>query len=730
MLRTMKLGTKMICAFLLMAAITLGLGGIGYWGAVESSRAVGELGLNRMPSVESLGRIDAAQSDIDSAENALLCREIDLATRQEKYNAFANAWKRIDEAWKVYEPLPQTAEEAEVWEKFVPAWNAWKADHQEYVKLCREYDQYVEAGFKANAVYDRMTEQALVTNAKSFAPAFELLGRIVDLYTSKNNSATTQPAAAGRQETVDRVDYLTVQSLSVIREAQTAIDGAENALLSRLIHVDKRKEYYDAIAAAWKRADEAWKVYEALPQTTEEAALWKKFVSAWEAWRKDDEQYLRLSREYDAFVESGFKADAVYRKMTERALVLNARTFGVAAELLGRLTDINAKASRDTTSEAVAQAAFIKGFNLIAAMAGVVVSITLGVVITRGITKPINRIIEGLAAGAEQTNSAAMQVSAASQSLAQGASEQAAAIEETSSSLEEMSSMTRQNAGNAQQANSLMDEAKALVGHGQESMNRLNAAIEEIKKSADQTAKIVKTIDEIAFQTNLLALNAAVEAARAGDAGKGFAVVAEEVRNLAQRAGEAARNTSALIEGSVRNAENGVAVAGETAQALQEITASAQKVSALISEIAGATQEQSQGIGQVTTAVGQMDQVTQQNAANAEESASASEELSAQAEQLNSMVQELTALVQGSAAARHRTQAVGRVATGRARAAGASATPASSAAPARSGARLAKTRSLSPADKLIHRNLIAPDEEPQAEKAVAPAPGEEELAKF
>jgi methyl-accepting chemotaxis protein len=256
-----------------------------------------------------------------------------------------------------------------------------------------------------------------------------------------------------------------------------------------------------------------------------------------------------------------------------------------------------------------------------------------------------------------------------------------------------MSSMTKQNAGNAQQASTLMGESNQLVSQGQESMGRLSSAIQEIKKSSDETAKIVKTIDEIAFQTNLLALNAAVEAARAGDAGKGFAVVAEEVRNLAQRAGEAARNTATLIEGSVKNAENVVGVAGETAKSLEEITTSSQKVSSLVNGIAAASSEQSQGIDQVSTAVGQMDQVTQQNAANAEESASASEELNAQAEQLKGMVSELIALVRGGSA-------VGTY--------GSSADFATHhATRAAAAAKQSKRPAMTPTDELIHENLIA-----------------------
>jgi methyl-accepting chemotaxis protein len=279
------------------------------------------------------------------------------------------------------------------------------------------------------------------------------------------------------------------------------------------------------------------------------------------------------------------------------------------------------------------------------AIAGI--ALVTAMLISLRIARPINRVIRGLTEGADQVSSASDQISRASQQVAQGTSEQASDIEETSSSLEEIASMTKQNASHAGEANGLMSEVSGLFNKGRKTMDRLSASIEEIKRSSDSTSKIVKTIDEIAFQTNLLALNAAVEAARAGDAGKGFAVVAEEVRNLAQRAGEAARNTAALIEGAVKNADQGVSVASEAAKDLREISASVQKVSDLVSEIAAASKEQAQGIEQVATAVARMNQVTQSNAANAEESASASKELNAQAEQVNSMIQELVAVVGG-----------------------------------------------------------------------------------
>ena len=257
----------------------------------------------------------------------------------------------------------------------------------------------------------------------------------------------------------------------------------------------------------------------------------------------------------------------------------------------------------------------------------------------------INKIVDAFEDALQRVSAPVAQVAAASseinegsQKLAEGASTQASSIEQISASLEQMSSMTTQNADNAIQANNLSKEALESADRGNSAMERMEEAIGKIKASSDETAKIVKTIDEIAFQTNLLALNAAVEAARAGDAGKGFAVVAEEVRSLAQRSAEAAKNTASLIEGAVKNADGGVSINEEVRAILSDIVEGSKKVNDLISEIAAASKEQSDGIKQVNDAVGAMDKVTQDNSANSEESAAAATELSSQAGELDELL--------------------------------------------------------------------------------------------
>jgi methyl-accepting chemotaxis protein len=268
--------------------------------------------------------------------------------------------------------------------------------------------------------------------------------------------------------------------------------------------------------------------------------------------------------------------------------------------------------------------------------------------LSQGITKRINTIINNLTNEANQTAAASELLTATSQQLSDGNTLQASSIEETSATLQEIATMFRQNYANIQQTRSLSELTKEAAEDGNGEMQEMINVISEIKKSSDRIANIIKVIDDIAFQTNILALNAAIEAARAGDAGVGFAVVAEEVRNLAGRSAQAAKDTSAMIEANIELSANGVSITEKIKEALSEITAQAKKVNLLMDEIVAASQEQSQGIDQVNKAIVQIETVTQQNSANAEETAATSEELSKQAQNMREITRQLSEMVNGT----------------------------------------------------------------------------------
>lgn len=252
----------------------------------------------------------------------------------------------------------------------------------------------------------------------------------------------------------------------------------------------------------------------------------------------------------------------------------------------------------------------------------------------------LTQVMHTVRCASDEISAGSMQVAESSSDLANGATKQAAALQEIAASMTEMNEQTRNNAENAAAANNLAGGFKQAAVDGNQQMQGMVRAMEDINTSAQDISKIIKVIDEIAFQTNLLALNAAVEAARAGQHGKGFAVVAEEVRNLAARSAKAAQETTILIEGSVEKANNGAQIADQTAESLDKIVEGVTKVTDLVAEIAAASHEQSLGISQVNEGLQQLDEVNQRSTSTAEESAAISEELSAQTAELHRMLQQ------------------------------------------------------------------------------------------
>jgi len=433
-----------------------------------------------------------------------------------------------------------------------------------------------------------------------------------------------------------------IQALLSLNEAQLTVDSLEKAMLNPNLSEEELQSQYPKFEMLWKRIDSEIKNYLDLPRTAVEEELWQEFIRAWKKWEMDHKNFINIIKEIDSF------GNHFWMKIEDQTLKVNSASFAKARSLLKGIVDYKKKIAKETAIKAATSSSNAKVLVITGMIIGTILAFVLGIVLNYNIGRPIIQISKGLKMGAEQLASASLQVSSASNSLARGASEQATSIEETSASLEEMSSMTKQNAENANHADTLMKEANVVVKEANDTMEKLTQSMEEITSANERTQKIIKTIDEIAFQTNLLALNAAVEAARAGEAGAGFAVVAEEVRNLALRSAEAAKNTADLIESTVKKVENGSDLVSETDKAFIKVAESSFKVGELVAEIAAASNEQAQGIDQVNRAVCDMDRITQQNATSSEESASTSEEMSAQAEEMKKFVEELVLLVEGS----------------------------------------------------------------------------------
>ncbi len=593
MFKNMKLATKMAMGFGLLIVISAVLGYVGW---------------NGLSNVSEMAELNRQGNDCLQGLNQCASLRKDFAIRG--FEAYGSDNKTAADRW-----------------------------HEAYDTLLDELKQLEDSRGLVRS------DQAIVTTAAEKMPAY------LTSFDHQKSARQTRDAAFASWGQVGRTVTEEVRSVitqviepacRAAREAKNADDLAKWTTIGDQLNSEVVQEFLLLrVAAVYLLAtnqEAQWETYQKqLAKTKDNVKSWAELVAGTPTLETAASHITDYMKSYE---EAGqqYRAGMLAQQSADTEMASAAKAI---VDTIGQLQDSlkNRMASATARTNAIM---------VIVATSGIIVGIVLAVLITLSIIRPIHRIIAGLTDGSEQVAAAAGQVSAASQSLAEGATEQAAGLEETSSSLEEMASMTKQNADNAQQANTLAAEARRAADTGTESMIRMNGAIREIQKSSDETSKIIKVIDEIAFQTNLLALNAAVEAARAGEAGKGFAVVAEEVRNLAMRSAEAAKNTANMIEESVKNSKNGVDIATEVGKVLDEIVQGVGKTTDLVSEIAAASQEQAQGIDQVNTAVAQMDKVTQQNAANAEESASASEELSSQAESMNDIVGELIALVGGS----------------------------------------------------------------------------------
>jgi len=289
----------------------------------------------------------------------------------------------------------------------------------------------------------------------------------------------------------------------------------------------------------------------------------------------------------------------------------------------------------------------IWGIGMIAAIA-IVVSVLIMLLLPRSVVRPVRNVIEGLRHSSGTTINAVNSLSAASHQIASASSEHASSLEQVSAQLKELASTSQNTAANAKEVTDMLGGTRLSAEKSSEAITRMHTAIMEIKTSSEETAKIMKTIDEIAFQTNLLALNAAVEAARAGEAGRGFAIVAEEVRNLARRSAEASRSTAVLIEDAQKSAGNGVTVSQQVEEATNDIITSIGKVDVLMTNVADLNDAQAQGIHHISSATTHMESITQSTASSTSQFASSTDQIADSTQEINSMVQVLQNIVGGS----------------------------------------------------------------------------------
>lgn len=697
----MKLKAKLLAGFLSVAAIALLLGGLGYYGISRGADTISDIGNVQLASVDALLAINAGLQEIRGSARTLSISGISEELRQRQYDGIKEARTKYEAALQVYDATPKTAEEIRVWNRFIPARQALVEENNKYIDMIRQIERLGTNHPDAIALSEQAKVQlfgpaddrqreaialienlvqinrdlasAAVSNGQNQASVLTVLSVIATLIgvaaaialglilsrsiTGPVNRVMTMIQEMAKGNLGTRLKLTQKDEIGVMAQTMDRFSDELNTLIADMNRMsdEHNKGDIDVVIPA----DKFQGAYQEMAKGINDMvnghiAVKKKAMACIEEFGKGNfdaplEQFPGKKAFINRTIEqvrTNLKAlidDAIMLSNAAVAGALSTRAdaskhHGDFAKIVKGVND-TLDAVLDPINEAAAVLEKVAARDLTARVTGDYKGDHAN--IKNSLNMAIQNLDEGLeqvGVASEQVTSAAGQISSGSQGLAEGASEQASSLEEISSSLEEMASMTRQNSENSNQAKALSQSARESADKGTAAMSRMTETINKIKKSSDETAKIIGTIDEIAFQTNLLALNAAVEAARAGEAGKGFAVVAEEVRNLAQRSAEAAKTTANMIEGSVKNSEEGVKVTEEVAEILGEIATGARKVNDLVMEIAAASGEQSQGIEQVNTAVSQLDKVTQQNAANAEESASAAEELNGQASEMQGLV--------------------------------------------------------------------------------------------
>jgi methyl-accepting chemotaxis protein len=681
MLETMKLGTKLILAFCIITVITLAVGIAGYAGISIIMKSIYEIGVVRLPSVEGLFIISEAQTAVDSAENALLAKNLDAAGRKEAYDRMDAAKERADKGWKIYEPLPQTVEEAGLWKEFVPAWNKWWKAHEDFLKVAKEYEAK-----PSDELYNKMSGEAMTVLDTSFGEAESLLNKIIDLNVKIGDEEVKKSGNNARNVTI----FLIVAILTgILASAVLAffITGNIKSILESLFSETKRL-IDAALAGKLDTRGETEKInFEFRPIVAginemlnavigplNMAAEYIDRISKGDIPQKITEKYNgdfnEIKNNINTCIDAvnslitdanmlssaalegkldiradGSKHEGDFRKIIQgvnNTLDAIIGPLNMAAEYVDRISKgdmpekIRTEYKGDFNEIKNNINLLIDALNNITDIAGEIASGNLMVdpkersgqdrlmEALKQMVINLKEVVTNVKNASANVATGSEEMSSTSEQLSQGSTEQAASAEEVSSSMEEMSANIKQNADNAGQTQKIAVKAALDAKEG-------GKAVAETVNAMKEIAGRISIIEEIARQTNMLALNAAIEAARAGEHGKGFAVVASEVRSLAERSQKAAQEIGHLSTVSVEVAE-------KAGNMLIQMVPAIQKTADLVQEISAGSNEQSTGAEQINRAIQQLDQIIQQNAGASEEMASTSEELSSQAQQLQSII--------------------------------------------------------------------------------------------
>ena len=617
-MKNLKLGVKLIGGFSAVAAIVLIVGIIGLNGAMQLSNGIDEIGLVRLPSIESLLEAEIYTEEMLLAQRTLMSEQLDMQERQEQMESYDQSRQQLLDVWEYFLTLPATEQEEVLSNRFQDELEDWLNLNQNWYRL---NDQFEAVGI--------LRPNQLVANLQQFRGdhyALELDVAML-LLTGQDFEGGDDPTACNFGRWLPTFT-------------------TENAELQRLL---------DAVQRSHNIFHQATGLLRAELRAGNRAEAIELFTGTMIPASEEVFDY------FGQMIDLAERANGVRDEIAELVMGPIDTEAREATDILDELIHINENIAAREVENAVAAANNVLFIVTVGMVVGVILALLLGIILTRGITKPvalgvafaksladgdmnaridvnqkdeigvlanalrdmsdkIKEIIREVQSATENVSSGSNQLSSAAQQLSQGAAEQASSGEEVSSSMEEMSASIRQNSDNAMTTDQLAQKAAKNASSGGQAVSDTVDAMKDI-------AERITIIEEIARNTNLLALNAAIEAARAGEHGKGFAVVASEVRKLAERSQKAAVEISDVSKRSVSVAED----AGKT---IAEVVEDIKKTAELVQEISASSNEQNSGAEQINSALIQLDQVTQQNAGASEEIASTAEELSAQAEQL------------------------------------------------------------------------------------------------